>query len=131
MLAELVDANRGKRGFTYSHKHASPENLAAIRNANRQGFTINLSADTLEEADKLARKKAGPVVVILPADAACNHVDRTPDGRKVIVCPESYRDDIQCVSCGLCADPKRAAVIGFPARGSSFRRAERVAFGRK
>ena len=70
MLAELVTANRGKRGFTYSHRHASPENLAAIRDANRQGFTINLSASTLEEADALARKKAGPVVVILRANAA-------------------------------------------------------------
>ena len=131
MLAELVEANRGKRGFTYSHKPASPENLAAIRHANRNGFTINLSANTLEEADELARKKAGPVVVILPADAAYNHVERTPEGRKVIVCPESYRDDIQCVSCGLCADPKRAAVIGFPAHGSAFRKAERVALGMK
>ena len=53
-------ANTGKRGFTYSHKHATEDNLAAIRAANRTGFTINLSANTLEEADTLARKKAGP-----------------------------------------------------------------------
>ena len=58
MLAELVAANRGKRGFTYTHKPPSQE-CAAIRRANRNGFTINLSADTLEEEDKLARKKAG------------------------------------------------------------------------
>jgi hypothetical protein len=131
MLAELVEANRGKRGFTYSHKPASQENLAVIRRANRQGFTINLSANTLEEADELARKKAGPVVVILPAGAAFNHVERTPEGRKVIVCPESYRDDIQCAGCGLCADPKRVAVIAFPAHGSAFRKAERVALGKE
>jgi hypothetical protein len=64
MLAELVTANRGKRGFTYTHKHLSAENLTAIRAANRSDFTI-LSANTLEEADALARKKAGPVVLIL------------------------------------------------------------------
>src|SRR5207253_1314449 len=28
LLAELVEANRGKRGFTYTHKSPSQENLA-------------------------------------------------------------------------------------------------------
>ena len=130
-LAELVTANRGKRGFTYTHKHLSSENLTAIRAANRSGFTINLSASTLEEADALARKKAGPVVVILRADAAYHHVEQTPEGRKVIVCLESYRKDIQCINCGLCADPKRTAIIGFPAHGPALRRAERLALGMK
>jgi hypothetical protein len=59
MLTELVEANRGKRGFTYTHRHLSSEDLQAIRAANRSGFTINLSANTLDEADALARKKAG------------------------------------------------------------------------
>ena len=130
-LAELVEANRGKSGFTYTHKAPTPKNLDVIRSANRAGFTINLSANTLQEADALARKKAGPVVVILPADAAYNHVDRTPEGRKVVVCPESYRDDINCSSCQLCADPKRRAIVGFPAHGSAFRKAESVAIGKK
>jgi hypothetical protein len=129
MLSELVEANRGKRGFTYSHKHTRPENLAAIRAANQNGFTVNLSANTPGEADALSRKKAGPVVVILRADAAYSHVERTPAGRKVIICPQSYRDDVQCVNCGLCADPKRTAIIAFPAHGPSFRRAERIALG--
>jgi hypothetical protein len=131
MLAELVAASNGKRGFTYTHKYGSPENLAAIRAANRNGFTINLSANTLEEADALARKKAGPVVVILPAKAAYRHVEHTPEGRKVVICPETYREDVQCMNCGLCADPKRTAIIAFPAHGVAFRRAERVALGMK
>ena len=83
MLAQLVEANRGRRAFTYTHKPASAENLAAIRDANRLGFTINLSANILEEADELARKKAGPVVVILRADAAFRVLEPTPEGRKV------------------------------------------------
>jgi hypothetical protein len=132
MLDELVEANRGKRGFTYTHKPASPANLAAVRAANRQGFTINLSANTLTEADELARKKAGPVVVILRADAASrSNLERTPEGRRVIVCPESYREGVQCINCGLCANPKRISIIGFPAHGPTFRRAERVALGLK
>ncbi len=130
-LAELVEANRGRRGFSYTHKPALPENLAAIRRANRAGFTINLSADNLAEADELARKNAGPVVVILPADAAYNHVERTPAGRKVIICPESYRNDVTCASCRLCVDAKRETIIGFPAHGPGFRKAERVALAGK
>ena len=132
MLTELVKANRGKRGFTYTHKHASPRNLAAIRDANRQGFTINLSANTLTEADELARKKAGPVVVILQTDAASNNnLERTPEGRRVIVCPESYGQGVRCINCGLCADPTRTSIIGFPAHGPASRKAERVALGVK
>jgi len=131
MLTELIRANKGRRGFTYTHKHLSSENLQAIRAANRSGFTINLSANTVEEADALARKKAGPVVAILRADAAYHHVERTPEGRKVIICPESYQDDIQCISCGLCADPKLTAIVAFPAHGPAFRRAECVALGMK
>ena len=47
----------------------------------------------------------------------------------MIVCPESYRKGIQCINCGLCADPKRTAIIGFPAHGAAFKKAERVALG--
>jgi len=131
MLADLVSANTGKRSFTYSHKHATQDNLAAIRAANRTGFTINLSANTLEDSDTLARKKASPVIVILPADSASRHVEHIPEGRNVIICPESYRQDLQRINCGLCADPTRTAIIAFPAHGPAFRRAERVALGMK
>jgi hypothetical protein len=36
----------------------------------------------------------------------------------VVVCPATYRDDINCMRCGICqvASPNRA-VIGFPAHG--------------
>jgi hypothetical protein len=69
--------------------------------------------------------------VILRADAAHHHVERTPQGRTVIICPESYRQDIQCINCGLCADPKRTAIIAFPAHRSAFRKAEHLALGMK
>ena len=55
--------------------------------------------------------------MILPSDAAYPHVEHTPEGRKVIICPESYRHDVQCMNCGLCADPKRTSIIAFPAHG--------------
>jgi hypothetical protein len=127
MLEALVQASRHVRGFTYTHKPMTTENARAVRKANRAGFTINLSADNLAEADRLS--EIGPVVVILPAEvksiaksmhrAGATYVTTTPKGRKVIVCPASYRDDIQCVDCGICAAARRSAIVGFPAHGPS------------
>jgi hypothetical protein len=75
---------------------------------------VNLSADTLEEADALHATKAGPVVVLLPADAPEKLT--TPGGRTVIVCLAETRG-LTCEECRLCAKPFRAGIIGFRAHG--------------
>jgi hypothetical protein len=124
-LAQLVHANKGKRGFTYTHKYTLPENLMAIRAANAGGFTINLSANTLAQADTLADTKAGPVVVILPSDQTANTA--TPAGRKVVVCPATIRDDVTCAKCGLCQKANRTCIVGFPAHGNGKAKATAVA----
>ena len=67
-LRQLVKANRGKRGFTYSHKHSYAKQRAQIRWANDNGFTVNLSADNLDHAYKLSSYEVGPVCVTLPHD---------------------------------------------------------------
>lgn len=77
-LSQLVAANHGRRGFTYTHKPVSNEsarrgsasvdtlrtNRAAISDANLRGFTINVSCDSLAELDSLG--DALPSVVVLP-----------------------------------------------------------------
>lgn len=121
-LAQLIAANEGKRGFTYTHYDPSEgDNAAAIAYANAAGFTVNLSANNAQHADELAALDIGPVVVVLPADATENSV--TPAGRKVVVCPATQRDDVSCATCQLC-QRERAAVVGFPAHGTSKKRAE-------
>jgi hypothetical protein len=115
-LSALVKANGKRRGFTFSHKPPTAANLTAIRKANAAGFTINLSADNLAEADTLADHAAGPVVVLLPAGQ--RRPTKTPQGRTVAICPNALDASIQCVTCGLCAMPNRRAIIGFPAHGS-------------
>jgi len=123
-LAQLVSANKGRKGYTYTHKYNVPENLVAIKNANDNGFTINLSANTLEHADKLSALNIAPVAVLLPStvDGKVTKTLTTPEGRKVIVCPSTYRDKTSCLTCGLCAIAKLGqcyrAIIGFPAHGS-------------
>lgn len=127
-LRQLVKANRGKRGFTYTHYLPTRKNLAAIRAANKAGFTVNLSADNLAEADQLAEKNAGPVVVVLPSEAPGK--SRTPAGRQVIACPAETRDTVTCASCQLCARAdRRGIIIGFRAHGAGKKAASDVARG--
>lgn len=123
-LAQLVKANGKRRGFTYTHKPATRGNLAAIRAANKAGFTINLSANNLEHADTLADTQAGPVVVVLPADT--RKPVQTPNGRTVAICPATI-SPITCFDCGICAMPGRKAIIGFPAHGASKNKASAIA----
>jgi len=126
-LRELTDANQGKRGFTYTHKPLTPANAAAIKAANDAGFTVNLSGNNLAHADQLADANIGPVVVVLPADVKGNADITTPAGRRVSVCPATYRDDVSCKTCGLCQRQTRKAIVGFPAHGVSKRKADAVA----
>jgi hypothetical protein len=114
LLGQLVAANQGKRGFTYSH-HRDTESINWIRHANAWGFTVNLSANDLSDADALADADAGPVVVVLPSTQTVNTV--TPAGRPVVICPATQRDNVSCATCQLC-QRQRSAIVGFPAHGT-------------
>ena len=114
LLGDLVAANIGKRGFTYSH-HRDAASIQWIRHANAWGFTVNLSANDLADADMLADADAGPVVVVLPSTTTVNTT--TPRGRPVVICPATQRDDVSCATCQLC-QRQRAAIVGFPAHGT-------------
>jgi hypothetical protein len=113
-LGQLVRSNIGKRGFTYSHYRDS-ESLQWIRHANNWGFTVNLSANDLSDADTLADTGAGPVVVVLSSTQSTNTF--TPKGRRVVVCPATQRDDVSCATCQLC-QRQRDTIVGFPAHGT-------------
>lgn len=127
LLGELVHANIGRRGFTYTHKTNNPDNYQWINAANQWGFTVNLSANNLEHADQLAALNIGPVVTVLPIDAP--KTTTTPAGRTVVTCPATYRDDIACNTCQLC-QRQRETIIGFPAHGTSKSKAQRVFFAK-
>lgn len=125
-LAKITRANRGRRGFTYTHKPATAENLRAMRAATAAGFSINLSADNAAAADDLARHGL-PVVVVIPADAP--KVSRTPRGRKIVLCPAESSDRVTCANCGLCADAARPYLIGFKPKGAKRRAVDAIAKG--
>jgi hypothetical protein len=127
MLAQLAAANTGKMGFTYTHHAPTTRNLAAIESANRAGFAVNLSANDLTHADRLADVGAGPVVTILPADATEN--TRTPAGRTVVICPAVTGRAESCATCKLCARIDRKTIVGFPAHGTGKNKVSIIAVG--
>ena len=132
-LAAIVEANKGRRGFTYTHKpligsgKRETANRDAIAAANQNGFTVNLSGNSLAHADQLAALGVAPVVVVLPSDAAAT--SHTPEGRKVIVCPAQQKDGITCATCQLCQRVSRSVIVGFLAHGTSHKKATAVARG--
>ena len=102
-------------GFTYTHHDPilNKKNRKIISNSARQGFIINLSANSLSHADNLFDTKCGPVVALLPSDQLT--ITKTPKRRKVVICP-AITKGATCVECKLCARP-RNFIIGFPAHG--------------
>lgn len=123
-LHKIVSANRGRHGFTFTHYDPKIEgNAKAIDYANQQGFTVNLSAETLAEADEFVALGVAPVVVILPSDQTTTV--KTPAGNTVMVCPATI-SNTTCSICAICAKPDRKFIVGFPAHGSGKAKAQRV-----
>lgn len=117
-LVGLVNANKGKRAIVYTHHLPTVGNNASlIKLANDNGLTINLSSDTLKQADEYIALGIAPVVTLLQIDS--DKVSYTPAGNKVVKCPADKAKGITCASCGLCALSKRDYVIGFEVHGTA------------
>jgi len=131
-IQSLVSANNAAQalGFTYTHKPVlgrdpvAKENKVIIKNANKAGFTINLSADNLKQADQLVKLKIAPVVTLLPEDYQDKSI--TPAGNTVIVCPAQTRENVSCSTCKLCANVNRSVIIGFKAHGTAKKAASKI-----
>jgi len=147
---DLARANEGKRGFTYTHYDVLDnfQNAIIVNVMNHLGFTVNVSANNLDHADKLCDMDIAPVATVLPIEwerknkkekgetvwleALEDYRKRiadlhTPKGKKVAVCPATYKDDVSCASCMLCEKWDRNVVVGFPAHGTSKKKASAIA----
>ena len=115
-IVAITKANKGRKGFTYTHcKPGVGNNAKLIKYANDQGFTVNMSANNLRQADEYSALNIGPVVVALPEEQTETPV--TPQGRRVVICPNNNNKKIQCIDCQLCQKVNRSIIIGFPAHG--------------
>ena len=109
-LEALAEANKGKRGFTYTHYAPNP----IINSATKNGFTVNYSANNPHHADELI--KHGPTVAIIPEHAPKRYT--TPGGHKIVTCPAQLSDRVTCATCGLCQKADRQYIIGFKPHGT-------------
>lgn len=136
----LVAANAGRPVIAYTHKPPTDDNLRLLQEAASSGMRVNLSADSLEEADEFIDKGL-PAVVVLQEEygrktvkgewaetlaeyrARIKNLSRTtPKGRDIAVCPATFVDT-SCEKCQVCARKEQIdVVIGFPAHGTSKRK---------
>ena len=116
LLKSLVDANKssGAKGYTYTHHQLHTHNSEAVKYANANGFTVNSSCESMQQADAAIAQGIPAVVVVDNSKDVPTH---TPDGHRVVVCPAQTRDT-NCNDCGLCQQSKRTCVVAFLAHGN-------------
>ena len=116
-LRQLIDANRGRKGFTYSHHILTEHNIIALQNANGMGITVNASCESVDDADRVMTEHNIPAVAVVNSNET-RRFFTTSSGRKVITCPAAlHPDKVTCATCGLCQKADREFVIAFPAHG--------------
>ena len=122
MLKQLVDANKasGAKGYTYSHHKLNTHNLEALKYANKNGFTINASCESLAQADD-AINRGLPAVCVVNSDK--DTPTHTPAGRKVTICPAQLHENVQWANCKLCSYSNRSQVVAFLSHGNRSRKA--------
>ena len=117
-VAQLVDSNRGKKGYTYTHHPLTETNLGVIKYANAAGFTVNVSTESVEVADRVMSEHKIPAVAVVNSDKT-DRFYRTESGRRVITCPATIHENVTCATCGLCQQSDREFIIAFPAHGTA------------
>lgn len=119
---ELSNASRHTKGWTYTHYDVTDshnrETVKAMNNV--PGMTVNLSADSLDEAAELFSLGIGPVCVTLPADSPLR--GNKVNGIQIVVCPAQTQDAMACEQCQLCQVKERKSIVGFLAHGIAAKR---------
>jgi hypothetical protein len=120
---ELSNACNHINGWTYTHYDVTDRhNRKIIKEMNKSpGMTVNLSADSLDQADALYDLNVGPVCVTLPEDVP-NMGNKTPNGVTIVICPAQTQENMDCKRCKLCTIGKRKSIVGFKAHGKSHKR---------
>jgi hypothetical protein len=117
----LAKAAAHTRGWTYTHYDPTNEHNADVISRMNEigGLVVNLSADTVKQADEYVDLNIGPVTVTVPEDA---ENFRTENGHLVVICPAQTHDHISCDICKLCQKRDRKSIVGFRAHGTARKR---------
>ena len=117
-LRQLIDANKGKKGYTYTHHILNDHNVIAVQNSNALGFTVNASCESVDEADRVMTEYNIPAVAVVNSEKN-DRFYKTANGRKVITCPATIHENVTCATCGLCQVADRDYILAFPAHGNA------------
>jgi hypothetical protein len=119
---ELAKASAHTRMFCYTHKPMTAKNVETVKILNDSpGITVNLSADSREEADELYSLGIAPVAVTLPMNAP-RFGNTTPGGLPIVICPAQTNENVSCSTCKLCQVKTRKSIVGFLAHGTTAKR---------
>jgi hypothetical protein len=125
-LYDLTVANKGRRGFTYTHYPMSHSgNQSIVRKANQEGFTINVSTNTVLEAIATHEATGLPTVTIVAPEFWAEG-DRVGN---VVRCPAETRDTVTCKTCKLCSVSTRRDIVAFTVHGTKAKAANLIAIG--
>jgi hypothetical protein len=124
-VRQLVVANRGRKGYTYTHHLLTDDNLNIIKEANNNGFTISASCESVDVADSVMTKHGIPAVAVVPSTES-RRFFTTTNGRKVVVCPAKIHDNVNCATCGICSNPDRTFIVAFPAHGTAKKKTDAI-----
>jgi len=117
-LISLAHANAGRKGFTYTHHTLNKENIEIIKQAIDLGFTVNISTESVEKADRVMNEHNLPAVAVVSSEET-RQSWKTETGRKVLKCPATSANHMTCEKCGLCSQSGRDYIIAFPAHGAA------------
>lgn len=121
-LRQLVTANRGRRGFTFSHHPLTRLVVRAFRDATARGFTVNASTETVAAAD--AAVAAGLFAVTVVPSTDQRRFWFSPAGNRVVTCPAQLHAGVTCSTCQICHDRPASVIVAFRAHGASRRRVD-------
>ena len=115
--ADLTQANKGRRGFTYTHYDPTKNgNARTIKAMNKNGFTVNLSGNSVKHALELSALNIAPVVAV--ADSTTKGAFKL-NGKQFVQCPATTENNnISCATCQLCEVKTRKSIVYFPAHGT-------------
>lgn len=123
-------AARSLKAFTYTHHLPERgQNALILAAANAGGFTVNLSANNVQQAIEYAGAYSLPVVTIVGPEFWQGCKSQDVGGKTLVRCPAEYMDSVQCIDCGLCAYPNRKTIVGFTVHGTRKKKAAIIAKG--
>ena len=120
-IAEVCD-RRNLKAIVYSHKIMnSEENISFAQALKLQGFSINASCETDQQA-LLALDMGLQAVIVVSHDTPKK---RIVNGVKFLTCPATKNGSIGCAQCNWCAKSDRKFVVQLPAHGTEKNKVEK------